>query len=277
MRVLEHCNVSASSEMQMQINALREAFSQDTSKPFELKPTLGLRSPTLEHHPTPPELRHAPHSAPTQGLSSWSHLQDGSSSKTMSPASEYGPPFDPLTTTHSTPIQPTMAYQNNSYSSAPTSSYGMQNLQQVTSAPQTSGHGLERVSSNEQQVTPVWDPSGLFNQWNSAFGPPQQTSPPTQSADPRIQQAFSAAPVPLQQQSASNLQAMYAAPHQPSPVAPSPSVMVGPEVVPPMPTVTPVMWQNAFTTAYVSGHGNKRYRQEDLDTSAYDQYVKRRG
>jgi len=50
-----------------------------------------------------------------------------------------------------------------------------------------------------------------------------------------------------------------------------------PDPIPSMPTVTPVMWQDAFTNAYVSGHGNKRYREESLDHIPYDQYSKRRG
>ena len=45
------------------------------------------------------------------------------------------------------------------------------------------------------------------------------------------------------------------------------------------PTVTPNMWQDAFTSAYVSGHGQKRYRDESVDlTGVYDPYgTKRRG
>ena len=43
MRILEHCNTAwPQQDMQKQINALREAFSVDTSRPFELKPNLGL-------------------------------------------------------------------------------------------------------------------------------------------------------------------------------------------------------------------------------------------
>ena len=50
-----------------------------------------------------------------------------------------------------------------------------------------------------------------------------------------------------------------------------------PEPVVDVPTVTPVMWQDAFTNAYVSGHGQKRYREMSADHSAYNPYSKRRG
>ncbi|KAK5124164.1 hypothetical protein LTR85_001867 [Meristemomyces frigidus] len=162
MRVLEQCISSASTEMQAQINALREAFSQDTSKAFELKPTLGLRSPALDNHPTPPELRQGPSSAPPQSAP-WSHLPDAASSKTMSPISDYGQPFDHIPS-HGAPVQqPPMTYHQGTYQLQNHSSYASQSLQHVTSAPQA-GYALEPVISNEQQTTPVWDPSGIFNQ-----------------------------------------------------------------------------------------------------------------
>jgi hypothetical protein len=50
MRVLEQCTSSTTPEIQQQIHALREAFSRDTSKPFELKLTLGMHSPVMDQH-----------------------------------------------------------------------------------------------------------------------------------------------------------------------------------------------------------------------------------
>ena len=50
MRILEECTRSSPMpEIQAQIDALREAFSADTSKPFELKATLPYNSPPLGH------------------------------------------------------------------------------------------------------------------------------------------------------------------------------------------------------------------------------------
>jgi len=266
MRILEQCIPSASVEMQAQIDALREAFSQDTSRPFELKPSLGLRSPSLESNPTPPQLQNAQPSMPIQNA--WPHLQDATSSKTMSPASDYRSPFEQMPS-HSIPGQANMAYHGGNYQIPDPVSFSSQNLHQATSAPQT-GYALERVISNEHPSPPAWDPSGIFIQWNSAFGGQPQPPPQPQVPDPRVQQT--SAPYMPSQQSPPAQQTIYAS--QPMP---SSAGSLAPETAPPMPTVTPLMWQDAFTTAYVSGHGNKRYRDNGVDQMAYQQYAKRRG
>ena len=266
MRVLEHCISSTSPEMQVQINALREAFSQDTSKSFELKPTLGLRSPALDQNPSP--LSAHPHSAPVQGTPAWSHLQDNASSKTMSPASEYSHPFEQI------PNPPRISYHPTSNYTIPSqTAYSSANLQQVTSAPQ-SGYTLEPVISNEH-TQPVWDPSGIFNQWNTAFGAGAQAQqaaaqPAPQGPNSHVQPT--SAPIMPQQQSPAVQHPIFGSQQI------SPSVSSVPaETVPTMPTVTPVMWQDAFTSAYVSAHGQKRYREETMEPNAYHHYQKRRG
>lgn len=267
MRVLEQCIASASPEMQAQINALREAFSQDTSQSFELKPSLGLRSPAMESQSTPPELRHCPSSASVQSHPAWSHLQDATSSKTMSPASEYGQPFD-HSATHSVTTQPSMAYQAGNFQVQAHTNFASQQLHQVTSAPHI-GYALETVNSNEQPPTPVWDPSGIFSQWNSAFG--GQSQPPPQPTIPNPRMQPTSAPVLPHQPSPTSQPALYG-----SQQLPPNSANQLPEIAPSMPTVTPVMWQDAFTTAYVSGHGNKRYRDDNTGHPTYNHYTKRR-
>ena len=266
MRILEQCAPSASPEVQVQISSLREAFSQDTSKTFELKQNLGLRSPSIEHQLTPPGGQQTLHGAIAQQPSPWAHLQDASSSKTLSPSSEYTPPYEP------TPSQATMPFNTSSSFSVPTqAAYAPPNIQQVTSAPPPPGYALEPVLSNEQQ-TPVWDPSGIFQQWNTAFGA-QAPAPPQQPVlpDPRMHPT-SAPMLPTPQVSPPAQPPMYSSQQIPSSAHP-----VVPDPIPSMPTVTPVMWQDAFTNAYVSGHGHKRYREESLDHMPYDQYSKRRG
>ncbi|EMC94999.1 hypothetical protein BAUCODRAFT_521363 [Baudoinia panamericana UAMH 10762] len=267
MRILEQCIPSASSDMQAQINALREAFSQDTSKPFELKPSLALRSPGAEERRTSPELRQAQavhHSA------SWPQLQDSAHSNTASPTSDYMRPFEhiPGRGVTSQPANPAMNFMTGGYQ-VPTDAAFTAPQQQVTSAPQT-GYALEPVVSNEQPASAVWDPSGIFQQWNTAFGAPAQTSPQAAHLiNPRMSPTSNGPthyPAPT-----SHPAAMY-------PANPLSSSMAGalPDspTISSVPTVTPVMWQDAFTTAYVSGQGNKRYRQEDR--MLYDQYAKRR-
>ena len=54
MRILERCNSAwPQQDMQKQINALREAFSADINRPFELKPGIGSPSPPTMQ-PSPP-------------------------------------------------------------------------------------------------------------------------------------------------------------------------------------------------------------------------------
>ena len=55
MQLLEKCTTLwPMPDMQHQIDALREAFSIDTRKPFELKPTFPYGSPASSVHQTPP-------------------------------------------------------------------------------------------------------------------------------------------------------------------------------------------------------------------------------
>lgn len=64
MRILERCSSSwPMPDMQQQIDALREAFSADTRKPFVLKPTFPYGSPGAPVNTSPPRLPqyHQPH------------------------------------------------------------------------------------------------------------------------------------------------------------------------------------------------------------------------
>lgn len=55
MRILENCTKAwPQPDMQKQIDALREAFSADTARPFELKPSFPYGSPVPALQPSPP-------------------------------------------------------------------------------------------------------------------------------------------------------------------------------------------------------------------------------
>jgi hypothetical protein len=55
MRILELCTSEwPMTDMQMQIDALREAFSADTSRPFELRPGFPYGSPGAQQQMSPP-------------------------------------------------------------------------------------------------------------------------------------------------------------------------------------------------------------------------------
>ncbi|KJX96151.1 C6 finger domain-containing protein [Zymoseptoria brevis] len=264
MRVLEHCLPSSTPEMQVQINALREAFSADTSLPFELKATLGLRSPVMENQSTPSSTYSNQGNAAPFHTPGWASTTDAASSKTSMAPSEYGT-FNNMP---GQPIQsrPGMPFHTNSFEMSTAPSYPPHIVTQLPQSQQI-GFALEPVVSNEQH-TPVWDPSGIFQQWNTAFGgaPPPQATPPA----PRSMQT-TLAPMMQNQLSPTGAQAAYGTQQIPTMAASTP---------PAMPVVTPLMWQDAFTSAFVSGHGQKRYREASIDHSAYAQYPsasKRRG
>lgn len=244
--------------MQGQINALREAFSADTSLPFELKPTLGLRSPTMDNHSTPSSTHSGPTTAPVFNTPAWSDVVDPTAAKHMTPNSDYGPSFGNGAGRGLS--RPVMPFQDG-YDISSHTTYAPHTINQVTSGPQI-GYALEPVISNESH-TPVWDPSGIFQQWNTAFGgapPPQATPPNSRTMAPTSAPMVSGQPSPGS--------ASYGTQQIPG----SGSSIVQ-NTTPTMPTVTPVMWQNAFTNAYVSGHGQKRYREASVDHSALSQYV----
>lgn len=248
--------------MQVQINALREAFSADTSLPFELKPTLGLRSPTMRDHSTPSSTNSGPTSAPLFNAPAWSDVVDHAVPKSMAPDGEYSPSYGNGVGRGMN--RSAMPYPTAGYDIPPANPYAPQTIGQVTSGPQI-GYALEPVISNESH-TPVWDPSGIFQQWNAAFGgapPPQATPPAARTMAP------TSAPMVPNQHSPGSTNISYGG-TQPMPVNASSVVQ---NTTPTMPTVTPVMWQNAFTNAYVSGHGQKRYREASVDHSALNQYT----
>lgn len=59
MQLLERCtNACPMPDMQQQIDALREAFSADTRKPFDLKPSFPYGSPTSSNQSSPPTLQY---------------------------------------------------------------------------------------------------------------------------------------------------------------------------------------------------------------------------
>lgn len=311
MRIVEHCLPYSNPEMQVQINALREAFSVDTSKEFELKPTLGLRSPAMESHPTPPSTNSGPVSAPLFSTPNWTNGGGGAAgptdplsvaaaaavSRTLTPSSEYASPFDHPTSAAAAAVgitsQPTtLPYANGAaaaYALPPRTNYPVQQpLSLVTANPSSYGATLDPHGHNETP-SPVWDPSGIFQSWNTAFGgaaaatPGQQapTTPQSQAASTLSSSATAAA----NQQHAAALSAVGMAtaaqqPHgSPTPshpaaaaqglyhgagTTPSPPAVPGGAQLNVQPTVTPVMWQDAFTHAFVSGHGVKRYREASV-------------
>ena len=262
MRILEHCRPEASPEIKAQIDTLREAFSEDTSKLFELKPSLGLRSPSVDNFPTPPEMQTGPPSASVHSTPVWSAVQG--SSKNLTPTTEYSQPFDQVSS------HPQMSFQQPHYAPSVQTTFTSASVQHQVPSSMQQGYALEPVVSNES-VTPVWDPSGIFNQWNTAFGgqPAPPPPPPPVVPDLLLQQP-SATGMPQQQLPVVGQHSAYTPQQVTSNTTPVPDAIPG---LPP--AVTPVMWQDAFTRSYITGHGHKRYRDDALEHDPY--HAKRRG
>lgn len=76
MRILERCSSSwPMADMQQQIDALREAFSADMRKPFELKPTFPYGSPGAPVNASPPQVVHYHQPQLTRGHSALEQQQ----------------------------------------------------------------------------------------------------------------------------------------------------------------------------------------------------------
>lgn len=158
--------------------------------------------------------------------------------------------------------QPSIAFTPPNYQLPATTPYSDSSLHRVTPTSQT-GYALEPVSSNEQ--LPAWDPSGIFNHWNTAFGAATPLPPPPRGMLGIPTVSASTLPPLLSPGSQHN---GYDA-HPPLPTA----EILGSAGIHVMPAVTPIMWQDAFTNAFVSGHGQKRYREASVDHTQYSTYT----
>ncbi|KAI0473973.1 hypothetical protein GGR56DRAFT_559300 [Xylariaceae sp. FL0804] len=165
-------------EMLKQIEAVREAFSADTRKPFVLKPSFPYGSPHPSSTASPPR------------------------------ANTFRPP-----TLRTTALDPNLDPQAGHH------------------AQSTQGASLSHGMSLPEHST--WNPSRIFDQWNSTFGAPEV--PTTQD----MQIANASLPVP------------------------TPSMPPQQYSAPPVQTfVTPAMWQESVASVYESG-GIKRHWDYD--------------
>ncbi|CEO58526.1 Putative Fungal Zn binuclear cluster domain containing protein [Penicillium brasilianum] len=141
MRILEKCSSAwPMPEIQAQIDSLRLAFSADTRRPFELKPSFPYGSPSEPYQPSPPmDAHYHPH------LSQMSNNVQ----------SRVG--FN----TH--PITPPISAGAESDEKSDTSSQ-LQSLGMVPHQPPTT-HPLEAPLVDEN----TWDPTRIINQWDMAF------------------------------------------------------------------------------------------------------------
>ncbi|KAG8527142.1 uncharacterized protein KY384_008571 [Bacidia gigantensis] len=138
MRILETCATAwPQQDMQKQINALRSAFSADTSKPFELKPEFPYGSPGMPTmQPSPPlesQYQHMPMLS-----RSTSHPQQTSQHLSVQP----GPMTPPMTAGLDGPNDGSL--------------YG--------------GNSLSTSHNSSTDLQAVWNPTPIIENWNAAFG-----------------------------------------------------------------------------------------------------------
>lgn len=160
MRILERCASSrAMPETKEQIDALREAFSADTSKPFELKPNFPYRSPSPNMQPSPlfdikyqHDVLNRPNSNEQIARVPYHHQP-----LTPPMSGEHEDPIQPLSAT-SIPIMPTIEHQP-----IPLTSNSIDNDQIAWNPSRIFEYDLEKhkVKSSTNK---------LNSQWNTAFG-----------------------------------------------------------------------------------------------------------
>ncbi|KAF2277497.1 uncharacterized protein EI97DRAFT_375360 [Westerdykella ornata] len=225
MRILEQCTgVLPMPEMQQQVNNLRQAFSADVTKPFELKPTFPFGSPQVTTQASP--------------------LSNDGSYRTRLP-SQPSPVDQPgQVNYHAHPITPPIsASGHESKADSPVA----QSLVMMAS-----GQRAPQPANMPMQEPVQWNPQRIFDQWNVAFGTPAPLS------------ASSQASPPLRPPPAGNYEVRTPQePNQPNyqlpTISPQPNNLQGaqPQLAPatgyPAPNtsyVTPTMWQEVVASSF---------------------------
>ncbi|KAH7313527.1 hypothetical protein B0I35DRAFT_452010 [Stachybotrys elegans] len=240
MRIMEKVmDVWQMPELQRQIDAVREAFSADTRKPFVLKPSFPYGSPHPSHSSGSSPITHQSYKSPVGRVPMGQRL-DTQRAQQVSYTSH--------------PITPPV-------SAGPDSKNDSPSIQPLVMIPQSQAPGLQQGMPLSGQPG-GWDPSRIFEQWNSTFGTPvQSVSTPGSQGSPLNIASSSGAPEvsPVQDIAAVNA----ALPAQAQLVTPQQYAAAMPSFV------TPAMWQESVASVYEGG----LKRAWDTDNS---QMMKRR-
>ncbi|KAL1835586.1 hypothetical protein VTJ49DRAFT_6437 [Mycothermus thermophilus] len=261
MRILEKCmSAWPMPDMQKQIDSVREAFSADVRKPFVLKPSFPYGSPHSASHPSPPGGHHQhpqqqqqQHHRPTLNVSTAAQIPHSQVSYTTT-----------ATASHHLPLTPVSVSAIDSNKSAGAGSSNHEDSPDVHSLTTTmpSVHGSQ-ASSGVSQAMPLaetggWNPSRIFEQWNTSFGAPQiQPSPPS---IPSQIPTTSTTGTPTSTTTAGSLDASslhhhhHNTHHLPHPQHLRTTMpAIPPYPVAPPTFVTPAMWQESVASVYEGG------------------------
>lgn len=153
MRILEKCmDAWPMPDMQRHIDAVREAFSADTRKPFALKPSFPYGSPTTSHS-SPPSMNDSYKPSGSRSTSVGHQHLDTISNRGLAAVEFTGVPISP----------PGSAGAPDSRGNSP----GVQTLGTLGRMPQSGTMPPAIAVTN----APVWNPSVIF-EYESSLPPP---------------------------------------------------------------------------------------------------------
>ncbi|KAF2707536.1 hypothetical protein K504DRAFT_383460 [Pleomassaria siparia CBS 279.74] len=225
MRILETCTPAwPMPEMHQQVNTLRQAFSADVTKPFELKPSFPFGSP--------------------QVLAQSSPISNEGSYRSRHPSQQSPLEHPGQVHYHTHPITPPISASDHDLKA---DSPVAQSLVMMASGQRT----VQPSSGMPMQESVQWNPQRIFDQWNVAFGTPPPSSSsnspplrplPSGSYDIRTPQEASQQP---------NYQLPNVSPQSNNHATsqsqlPSSSSYTTPNV----PYVTPTMWQEVVASSF---------------------------
>lgn len=238
MRILEECAPSwPMPEMQEQISTLRQAFSADTTKPFELKPSFPFGSPQVPAQSSP--LSH-----------------EGSFRSRLPSQQSLDQPGQ--VNYHAHPITPPIsATDQDPKADSPVA----QSLVMMATGPRA-----PQSQAPMQMQEPVqWNPQRIIDQWNVAFGTPpppttaSQASPPLRpppTGNYEVRTPVEATPPNFSMPNVSPQSNVIQ--NTPNQIPASASY-----ATPSMPYVTPTMWQEVVASSFPDNlkrrwdHGNQ--------------------
>jgi hypothetical protein len=176
MRILERCVAAwPMPETEAQINALRAAFSADVNKPFELRDSFPLGSPSDQSRPSPTS--QSSHERPPPGLAD---LQHPTQQQGFPPP---GQQVNQLRGQQPTPYlvtPPVSAYSSDSKPHSPlyAQSYDLEQHQGFVTLP-TPGGGFFHHPQTAAPSEFKWNPTPIMDRFDTAFAiPPSAFAPP---------------------------------------------------------------------------------------------------
>lgn len=268
MRILESCTPAwPMADMQAQIQSLREAFSRNTDRAFELKPSFPYGSPAARLQPSPPVDSYLDHKIRSQTTHEQTpHLQYHSTPITP-PISAGGSKDEALNTA------PLPLMQHHLPSSMPSSHIADENLSWNPTRIFEYGAKSLPLKLDPRVVRPNANPRR--SQWTTAFGTPSSTMSASVSS---INQHSRSPTMYTPSVSGSDLPHLHDAMQQQQPqFALPPNMVPAPQMQPPPQAppyaapshsyVSPSMWQDTVASTYdPSGSLKRRW---DMGASSY--------